>query len=261
MGCCGGFDGEVPIVSFPETIASGVEVRGKGDIVVTPSDELGKKVYTVEIVPFTPPSINATANPIKEVGATVDFEWSVNIVKGRENIVSRSISPEPSPLPDLTAPFTVSKTGLKATERQSVDYHTITVEDAIGTIVTRKLSISFVNKVYQGFSIKDGVNTPLTETDILAFTGTVADNIKSVYGGQKTYNVPALGALQYIYWVYEAGTTPINSAILSGLPFPLVFLPGSIEVTNPHDGSIKTNYVVVRSANKFGTGSLSITIQ
>jgi len=259
MGCCGS-DGEIPVVSFPNSATEGVEVRGVGDIVVTPSNELGKKIYTVELVPFSPPVINATANPLKEVGDTFNFEWSVNIVKGREDIVSRSISPEPDPAPDLTQAFTVSKENLKSTERQTIDYHTISVEDDIGTIVTRKLSIAFANKVYRGFSIKDGINSQLSEEDILSFTGTLADNIKSVYGGQKTYNVPALGALQYIYWAYEVGTTPINSAVLSGLPFPLVFLPGSIEVTNPHDSEIKTNYSVVRSANKFGTGALSITL-
>ena len=260
MNC--GCNDEIPIVSYPDDASGSVEVRGIGDIKVTPSDELGKKIYTVELSPFTPPVINATANPLREVGATFDFDWIVSITPGRENIASREIIPEPIPVPDLLLPFTVSKTNLKVTSRQSVDYHTINVRDVINTLVSRKLSISYVNKVYVGFSSKDGLSAgqALTEADILAFTGTLADSIKSTYSGAKDYVIPMSGVLKYIYWVYEVGTIPINYMTLSGLPFPIIFVPGSTPVTNPNDALISTNYVIVRSANKFGNGTLSITM-
>lgn len=236
------------------------EVRGKGDILVEKFSEGAKRIFEVSLVPYTPPLINATPNPFVEVGSTYSFTWSVYIQQGRQPITGRSITPVISPAPDLFAPFMVSIANKKNSSRQVVNYYTINVIDSINHIASRILSVSVVNKIYVGFSYKDGISPGqnLTPGDIALFNSTLADTIKSVYGGLKTYLIPTSSVLQYIYWIYETGTTPINSFSSSGLPFPVVFLPGVLTLTNPHDSSITSNYVVVRSYNKFGSGPISL---
>lgn len=236
------------------------EVRGKGDILVEKFSQGAKRIFEVSLVPYTPPQINATPNPFFEVGSTYSFTWSVYIQQGRQPIQDRSITPVISPAPDLLAPFTVSIANKKNSSRQVVTYFTITVIDSVNHIALQKLSVRVVNKIYVGFSYKDSI-TPgqtLTLSDIANFTATLADTIKSVYSGLKTYTIPSAGVLQYIYWIYEVGTTPINSFSSNGLPFPVVFLPGTLSLTNPYDSSITSSYVVVRSYNKFGSGPISL---
>lgn len=256
MSCCS----DIPIINTPVDPSLAFNVVGRKNIKVTPIVENGIKTFYVEDDPFSAPSILGTANPLKEVGEEFDFTWNLHIEKGRENIVRREISPMPTPTVDLNDPFSVSVADQKKTSRLIVNYHNIEVEDAIGTIVERALSVNVVNRVYSGFSHKDGVTAgqTLNATDIAGFTSTLADNIKVPYGGVKQYAIPASGVLQYIYWIYEVGTTPINSMELSGLSFPVIFIPGTISIVNPHDDEISSNFTLVRSANKFGTTTLSL---
>lgn len=259
MGCGCDEGSGLPVIGQEQiSPRDSVIVVGKGEILVTPSiGDGGVKVFTVERVVYTPPVINATANPTREVGTVNDFTWNVNIIQGREAIVQKAIVPAGA---DLDGPFSVSTDDDTRTTRGFNSKYVITVKDAVNTIVTKTLGIQYYNKVSFFFSTKDGVNQLITEADILAGTRTLADNIKSVYGGAHTYNVPVSGALQYLYWVYESGTTPINSMTLNGISFPLSFLPGSVPVTNQNNESIVTNFTVVRSGNKFGTGPLTLVM-
>jgi hypothetical protein len=238
----------------------GIDVRGVGSIVVTPTQEEGKKVFIVEYVAYVGPVINHTPNPIMEVGEEIDFTWEVNFQDGRDPIVSRSLVPSEDV--NLYEPFTLTVEDQKKTNRGTQVYYTLSASDNL-TSVSKNLSIHYVNKVFRGYSYKDGTTAgqQLTQEDILGFTGTLADNILSVYGGQQNYTLPTLGSLQYIYWIYEAGTTPISVVELSGLTFPVIQIPGSVEITNPHDNTISTNYSIVRSANKFGNGTLSLLVK
>ncbi len=253
---------ELPIIPNQSNPRDSVEVVGVGEIVVTPSiGEGGKKVFTVERVPYTPPQILATTNPVREVGQLVDFTWEVNIQQGRNPIDSRQIVPSASV--DLEAPFEVSVEDDTRATRGFKTAYTITVQDNIPTVVSKVLGVQYYNKVYRGFSWKDGITAgqELTEADILAMTGTLADNIKSVYGGVKNYVIPVSAVQQYIWWIYESGTTPIGDIELSNLPFPVVFISGTTAITNPHNGAISTNYLLVRSANKFGNGTLTLNMK
>jgi hypothetical protein len=256
MSCCN----DIKVLEQNTDVFNAIDVRGIGDIKVTSTMEPNQKVFIVEFRPYTPPQIIATENILREVGEVVSFTWNVSIVPGRERIVSRRIIPSPDPLPDLGSPFNLSVINQKRPSRQIVTYYTVEAEDETGKVTSRQLSIHYVNKVYQGYSYKDGISQgqELTESDLGNFSNTLADNIKSIYGGIKTYRIPPSGLLQYLFFVYEIGTTPINGMELSGLPFPIIFLPGSIVITNPHDNTISARYAVVRSANKFGSGNLSL---
>lgn len=251
----------IPPFSTSQNPADAIEVVGVGEIVVVPSNQPGGvKRFTVSREVYTPPQILATDNPTREVGQVVDFTWNVNIQQGREPIVRREITP---PGADLSGPFAVSVDDVTRTTRGTYQAYHIEVEDEAGTIVQRNLAIAFYNTVMRGYSWKDGVTAgqELTSGDIAGFTKTLASGIKDVYGGFNNYVIPVSGAQQYIYWLYETGTTPINSVELSNLPFPLVFIPGSISIVNPHNGDITTQYAVVRSANKFATQTLSLNMK
>jgi hypothetical protein len=250
---------ELPIISSSQLPpADSVEVVGEGNIVSTKSiGAKGQTVYTVTQVTYQPPTINTTANPIREVGTTNDFTWNGTIIQGTKPIVLREITPAGA---DLSGPFSVNTEDDTRSSSGFNQKYAIKVRDAQGTEVNKALGIQYYNKVYQWFSIKDGVNQVVTEDDILAGIGTLAASIKDVYGGVRNYAIPPLGALQHIYWAYESGSTPINAMTLSGLPFPIVFLPGSIPVQNPNNPAITTNFTVVRSTNKYGTTTLPITM-
>lgn len=238
-----------------------VVVVGKGEIVVTPSNlPNGAKQYLVERSVYTPPQINATANPTREVGQLVDFTWNVNIQQGRQPIIRKQIFPGGE---DPGFSFSRSVTDSTRSTRGTNQHFNIQVEDDTNNIVQRNLAIAFWNKVYRGYSYKDGVTAgqELTGSDIAGFTATLANGIKDVYGGFSSYVIPVSGAQQYIFWLYETGTTPINSVELSNLPFPLVFIPGSIGIVNPHDPDITTQYAIVRSANKFASQTLSLNMK
>lgn len=252
---------ELPIVPPQGNPADTVDVVGQGVIVVEESMIDGKKTFTVSYVAYTPPSIAATANPTREVGQAVDFSWNVTINQGRNPITSRSLTPQTDPVSDLTAPFVVSVDDATRLTRGTTTFHTVAASDGT-TNVSKALAIAFYNKVGLLITHKDGVSAgqELTEADILASTLTLAASIKSVYGGVRTYVIPASAVPLYIYWIYEAGTEPITAMELSNLPFPIYQIPGSISVTNPHNGTIEIPYTLVRSANKFGTGSLSINM-
>jgi hypothetical protein len=253
---CDGFK----VIDNPASILDAYDVRGQGDIVVTPSYEPGRKVFIVKNQPYTLPEIMATHNPLREVGQTFNFTWNVNIVPGRESIVSRVITPTIDPMPDLTMPFNVTVNNQKRNSRQTVNYYSVQAGDNKGGVGTRSLSIHYVNNVYVGYSHKDGISAGqlLNAADISTFTATLADNIKAVYAGTKNYVIPPSGALKFVYFLYELGTSPINAMRLSGLNFPLLFLPGSMPIVNTYDTSITSGFVVVRSVNKFGAGTLSL---
>lgn len=258
---------ELQVIPNQSNPQESIIVRGApgSDLVFESFFEDGKKVFEGSIIPYSPPSIVTTANPVREVGTVNNFTWNGNIVQGRNPIIRREITPSGA---NLNAPFSVSVTGNTRSSRGSnLAYH-IEVEDNINNVVQKDLSIIYYNKVYQFFSYKDAVNQAITESDIIGGTGTIADNIKSVYGGAKNYNVPVNALLNYIYWAYEVGTSPINQILLNGLNFPITFLPGTypVQVRNfavtlgqPGD-YITVNYALVKSASNFGNGNISLVM-
>lgn len=252
---------DFPIIQFPSNPREAIEVLGEGEIVVTPSNGPdGKKVFTVKRVVYTPPQIQVTGNPVREVGQVVDFSWSGSVQQGREPIVRRESVPAGV---DLSGPFTAEVNDITRTSRGTYQAYRLEVEDSTGTVVTRNLQIAFYNKVFRGYSWKDGVTAgqELSSLDIAAFASTLAGDIKDVYGGVKSYVIPVSAVAQYIYWIYEAGTTPIGAMELSNLPFPVVFIPGTIGIVNPHNPAITTQYSIVRSANKYASQTLSINMK
>lgn len=254
---------DFPIINFPDNPREAIEVVGEGEIVVTESNGPdGKKIFTVKRVVYTPPQILATANPVREVGQTIDFTWSINIQPGRDPISSRSLTPQTDPVTDLNAPFTLDADDVTRTSRGTYQAYKVEASDGI-TDVERNLQIAFYNKVFMGFSWKDGVTAGQTigGSDVSGFIATLANSIKDVYGGVRSYVIPVSAVAQYIYWLYEAGTTPIGAMELSNLPFPVVFIPGTIGIVNPHNGAITTQYSIVRSANKFASQTLSINMK
>lgn len=254
---------DFPMINFPDNPREAIEVVGEGEIVVTPSNgPNGKKVFTVKRVVYTPPRIQATDNPVREVGQVIDFTWNVTIQQGRNPITSRGLTPQTDPVTDLAAPFSLSVEDVTRSTRGTSQQYKVTTSDGT-TDVERNLAISFFNKVYRGYSWKDGVTSgqTLQGSDIAGFTATLANGIKDVYGGVKSYVLPVSAVAQHIYWLYEAGTTPIGALELSNLPFPVVFIPGTIGIVNPHNASITTQYSIVRSANKYASQTLSIDMK
>lgn len=235
-----------------------IEFEGVGDIFVSDvalSD--GKRKVTISKVDYLPPVINITATPIKEVGSTNSFTWEGNIIKGRDEITARSLTPQTDPATDLTAPFSIAATGVTQNTLGFKKLHTLSVTDARNTVVAKDLGIAFAGKIYQGFSAKDNLTELLTEADIEAFTGTLAASVLSVYGGEKSYTIPTSAINLYPYWIFPDGTQNIVNATLNGFKFPMVDA-GRINITNT--SGITLSYVIMRAANKFGSGTFKLVL-
>lgn len=256
---CSEFD-DMPIVPMPANPLDAIDVRGVGDLRFAITYEGGVKVFTGAIIPYALPLITAENNPVHEVGEVVDFTWSLNILQQSNVIVSKTITPADVSLLDL--PVAVPVTDVTRSTSGFEQKYSVVATDDIGGVKTRLLGINFYNRVFTGFSYKDGVSQVLTSADINALVNSsLSSSIKAAYGGVRNYVVPPFALHQYVYWVYPVGTTAITQIELSGLPFPVVFIPGVVSVINTIDVGLSTNYAIVRSANKFSNGTLQLDMK
>src|SRR5690606_33281713 len=230
------------------------EFVGLRDIKV--SEELlpnGTRRVTITNVDYVPPSINAQGNPSAEIGALVNFQFNVSIVKGSEEIVSRVINPDPGV--DLNAPFNLNLVNFTSNTKGLKTAYNLSVTDERGSLLSVNFGAIFNPRVFMGYSTKDVI----VAGDVSGFSGQLAGGIMDVYKGEKTYTVPTSLVNHYIWWLNPVGSTPIAKATMSGYELPLVVVPGNIEIINQYGVAI--NYVRVRTANSFGGGTLKITLQ
>jgi hypothetical protein len=249
-----------PPVDFenPSIIVRNIDGALNGNV-VRKYYENGKIVYQLEDFTLVKPVIAFSNNAAAavEIGvnlASVQFNGS--ITQGSYPITLRSITPDPGGL-DLTAPFNFTKTNVKRTSPGVAELHTVSATDDQANQTVVNSGVNFKHSFYQGFSDL----ASLSQAEIKALVNkTLNDNIIQQYGGAKTYVVPGSPAIpKYIYWVFPVGTQAIAGATMLGLGLALSTLP-SVAVTNSNDGTIVTQYVVMRTANKFNPGSYAITI-
>ena len=224
---------------------------GKDGITVTET-KTGSKIL-VEIGLYTAPSASISHDsPILEVGdVSGDIQWSINSAHGSESIQTRELDPDEG-LTGVTGLFQFIKNGITAVIAGLTSIYELTVDDEVGSPLVLTSGVNFQFKIFQGFN----AGTGLDEAAVEALVNQSAQNgILNVYGGANDYVIPSVN--QYIYWAYEVGTPGISSAILNGLPLPIE-TDGTIEITNGN--GIAANYTVMRTSNRFGTGTLNITL-
>lgn len=238
---------------------TGILVRNKPNIlignVINKLIEGGVIVYELDDFTLVKPIVALSNNaPVMEVGDTLSSVlFSGSIAQGSYAIASRSLTPGESV--DLSAPFTFTKTNVKRTSPGLGQSHTLQAEDDHNNIVNVVNGVQFKYAFFQGFNSL----ATLDQTAILALAHkNLLDSILDQYGGQKSYVVPPTGP-KYIYWCGPIGSPVIQGAIMSGLPVPLVD-PGNVTITNPHDGTILTQYWVRRTAVRFDAATYLITL-
>lgn len=229
------------------------------DMQIIKTIENGVPVFTFHYAPYTPPAISATVTPsTAEVGATVGtlevpVNFHVKTTKGKDEIVLYTLTPdEPDVVVDTD--FSFQKTAVTSGVAGLFPAYEMLVKDFSGTEVKTKFGVNFQHRYFQGYSFYDSLDA----TKIKALgNANLGANILSLWGGKKSYTTPNTAYLNYIYWVYPVGTAGINSAILSGLPFPTKRL-ADVVVTNQF--GVQVTYAVVRSENKFGFTTLEISL-
>lgn len=216
-----------------------------------------KTIYTINYREYRPLSINVTQNvSIAKVGTAVPTVTFVgNIVKGSEDIVSRTMVPDKSI--NLEEQFTWTEeniTGLtpglypqfsgKPTEIEAIDFK--------ATKVTKQVGVEFRHLFYMGYSIKD----TLTENEIITLLTTqdLLTSVKSKYGSF-VYNYTVVPT--YIYWVYPLGSSEIVSASEGPLPVPLKLDLPNVNIT---DSGVLKSYRVVRTAVKSKLSNATIVL-
>jgi hypothetical protein len=226
---------------------------GLGDIKVSWEPLLGGgKRFIVQKIDYLPPIINAQPNPNREVGDTINFTFDVSITKGREDIVSRTITPELNV--DLALPFNIQLEDFTSEQIGFKQAYSLSVTDTMPNVITRNFGVNFLQHIMHGFHY----DAAITEADTQVFTKILANGVMNVYGGEITYTFPTSIVNHYLYWLNRVGATPIAKATLSGYNLPLVHLPGTMTIENQY--GIMTEYTVTRTANPFGGGTLKITL-
>lgn len=229
-----------------------LEFKGHDGIAVWETQAGAKRIVNVGLYSAPSASISNDGGTL-EVGATSGtITWTINSADGSSQIQTRTLDPDEG-ITGTTGQFQFNKSGITLTSAGITSVYTLTVDDQVGDPVVKTSGVSFQFLVYQGYSGSD----TLDETAIKALTNkSPSASVLSLYGGAKTYNVPAPN--QYIYWVFATGGATISAAELSGLPLPLQPQGAAVQVTNQY--SIAQNYTVIRTANKFGAGPLTITL-
>lgn len=212
----------------------------------------GAKTHVEISLYKAPTSSISNDSAILEVGDTSGLiEWTINSADGSSTIKTRVLDPDEG-MTGTVGVFQFDKTGINSVVAGLTSIYTLTVDDQEGAPVVKTSGVNFQFKIFQGFS----PSPTLDETAIEALVNQSPQNgILSAYGGAKDYVIPSIN--EYIYWVYETNTVGISSAILNGLPLPIE-VAGTIEVTNGN--AIAANYTVVRTSNRFGVGTLNITL-
>lgn len=250
---CGPCEDNMPFIPDPDP-RNAYEFVGLRDIKISEQQlSNGKKRVTIESIDYFPPVISAEANPVHEIGNVIDFTFSVDIQEGRDEIVSRTINPDPDV--DLNSPFELELSDFTSQVNEFKVAYTVTVTDSSGNVVVRDFGVKFSPLVYMGFHGKSS----LLEEDISGFSGELSDGVMNLYKGEKSYNVPVSLVNNYIYWLNPLGSAPIAKATLNGFALPLITLPGHLTITNQF--GVPIDYSVTRTANPFGGGTLKINLQ
>lgn len=233
------------------SFVDGIETR----VVINEVDGVKKVQY--DYAPYKAPLASMSVSPsVFEVGDTVaTATFTLNVTKGSDDIDSISVNPDPGiTLVEGSNQWTVSNV-TSAVASNSVAQHTASVDDASDKpIITASAALSARWRYYQGFSTK----TSLTEAEIKALANNaVSTGIKTLYGGDRTYTLPASAVNRFIYWAYPEGTAGIQSLTSGGFVVPFTVV-GTVPVTNAF--GITENYIVVRTANALGSGDIQINM-
>lgn len=245
-------DGDTPA-------GASLQVTAQDPLFVT--DVIAGGIRTIDItnVPYTAPVISLTGNTIVETGSSNTGSWNVEFVEGRDSITSRTVTPidgSADVVPgDIINPFVLTSTNTTKATSGVVTVFDLSTSDGTSTPVDSAI-ITFRANVFQFFSTKDGVGSPILEADIEAGTPTLDASVLTTYGGTNAYVIP--GALNYIYWAYEVGTTEITSVSEGPLPVPLKTDLGNIVTTNSEGATI--TYRIIRTLNAFNAATKNLTM-
>lgn len=216
-----------------------------------------KTIYTINYREYRPLSINVTQNvSVAKVGTTVPTVTFVgNIVKGSEDIVSRTMVPDKSL--NLEEQFTWTEENVigltpglypqlsgNPTEIEAIDFK--------ATKVTKQVGVEFRHLFYMGYSPKDA----LTENEIITLL-TTRDLLTSIKSKYSSFVYDYTVVPTYIYWVYPLGSSEIVSASEGPLPVPLKLDLPNIDIT---DSGVLKSYRVVRTAVKSKLSNATIVL-
>ena len=216
-----------------------------------------KTIYTINYREYSPVSITVTQNvSVAKVGTIVPtVTFNGNIVKGSEDIVYRSMTPDKGL--DLEVPFSWTETNVTGlvqglfpqfselpTEIEAIDFK--------ATKVIKQVGVEFRHLFYMGYSTKES----LAENEIITLLTTqdLLTSIKNKYTSI-VYNYTVVPT--YIYWVYPLGSTEIVSASEGPLPVPLKLDLPNVNIT---DSGVIKSYRVIRTAVKSKLSNATIVL-
>lgn len=217
----------------------------------------GKKQVQYDYFPYKAPNASISVSPsVFEVGDTVaSATFTLNVTAGNADINTISASPDPGITLTTGANTWTVPNITSGIASNSVAQHTVTVDDDTDKpVVTASTALSARWRYYQGFSTK----TTLNEAEIKALANSnVSTGIKTLYGGNRTYTLPASTVNRFIYWAYPEGTPGIQSLTSGGFVVPFT-VAGTIPVINTFN--VQQNYIVVRTSNALGSGNIQINM-
>lgn len=245
--------------SKPEFVGNPADIlqfkEGK-NIKITEETTSTNRIITIGYEEYKAPSITTSSSVgVTKVGVTVPtVTLSGNIVKGTEDIILRSTTPDKGL--DLTQPFSWIETSVLGTSpglwpRFSGSPLQIYAKDSEGTEVTKYAGVEYRHLFYMGYSTLDTIN----ESGIKSLvTQDLLTSILSKYSSF-TYNYTIVPA--YIYWVFPADTTGFTEAKEGPLPVPLKLDLPNVTVI---DEGISKSYRVIRTAAKTKLANANIDL-
>ncbi len=195
---------------------------------------------------YAAPAINVNADiPIAKVGVNFPLvNFNGNIVKGSEDIISRTMTPDKGL--DLNAPLSWQESNVSSNvpglfPQFSGNPLQIDVLDDTGNTVVKQVGVDFRHLTYMGFSAND----VLTENQIKSLT--TQDLLSTVLSKYASYTYNYTLQPEYLYWVFPADFTQFTYATEGILPVPLKMDLPNVEIT---DEGVTKSYRVIRTAVK-----------
>lgn len=201
-----------------------------GRIVVTPTDcncqkinIVGKSpikvrtymvgdVLTYEISLFNPvaPTVTLTVSPlIIEYNTPTTLTFNGTYTKGSSELVSKTITPSPTVVPDLgVSPFsfTVNAT---ATQISDTFLHTFQVIDEDNQSASASAQVTAQYRYYTGFvSVSDNI---VTESKVNLFESKLGNNLTDAYGTSRTY-INSSTEASHVVWLKPTPTPDMGQA-------------------------------------------------
>lgn len=234
-----------------------IEVVGDNDIISKKTEVGNNEQFNLSL--YKIPTLSLSPVPsVAEVGTTIpSVTFTGKITPQSFPITSRQLEPTVPTLDPLTVDnFTFDVNNVTSDVGGTFSSYKLTVVDGSGRTTELENGVKFQYRYYQGYSTL--ANLSAAQIKALA-NSDIEDSIFNIYGGVQNYVIPATGVQQYLYWAYPVDSPIVKSIRLGLLTFPTIEL-GVISIESDVKPGLFTDYRVLRSANVYGAGILTLNM-